>query len=179
MTKSKKVALCGVMCALAFVFSYIDSFIILLPAIPGIKLGLANIVIMAAMYLIGISEAVWINLARIILSAILFTNAQSFLFSLCGAVLSMAVMLIIKKINQRPENKLDAKRPGLLEIVTVSEFGSIFHITGQLLAALLFFEAGVLAYYSFYLYLSAVICGILTGFISFILINRVSKESNN
>ena len=94
------IAMCGVLTALAMIFSYIESIIPVPIPVPGIKLGVANIAVITILYTLGIKEAVIINILRISLTAMLFGNLNSFLFSIAGAVLSMVTMIVLKKIKQ-------------------------------------------------------------------------------
>ena len=96
-TRTQKLALCGVLTALTMIFGYIESVISVPLPVPGIKLGLPNIAIITILYFVGIKEAVAVNLIRITLTAVLFGNLNSFLFSMSGAVLSMIIMIILKK----------------------------------------------------------------------------------
>ena len=97
-TNTKKIALCGVMCALAFAFSYIEFLIPFdMIGIPGIKPGFANLVIMAALYTLGLPYAAFISFVRIALSWLIFGNITSLLYSLAGGILSLLLMFTLKK----------------------------------------------------------------------------------
>ena len=96
---TKKIALCGVLTALAMIFSYIESVIPIPIPVPGIKLGVANIAVITILYVLGVKEAIVINLLRIALTALLFGNVNSFLFSISGAVLSLTIMIIMKRLD--------------------------------------------------------------------------------
>ena len=100
MKKTKKIALTGVFTALALAFSYIEFLIPFdMLGIPGIKPGFANLVVMAALYTLGLPYAAAVSLMRILLSFLLFGNVTSLLYSLAGGVLSLTVMFILKKTN--------------------------------------------------------------------------------
>ena len=94
---TKTVALLAMMIAIALIFSYVEALIPISFGIPGIKLGLANLAIVAALYLLGGKQAVFISVVRIILSGFLFANMASILYSLAGGLLSIAVMILLKK----------------------------------------------------------------------------------
>ena len=96
---TKKIALCGVLTALAMIFSYIESVIPVPIPVPGIKLGVANIAVITILYVLGVKEAIVINLLRIVLTSLLFGNVNSFLFSISGAALSLTIMIIMKKLD--------------------------------------------------------------------------------
>ena len=109
---AKTVALLAMMIALALVFSYVETLIPINFGIPGVKLGLANLVIVAALYLIGGKEAFLVSVVRIFLSGFMFGNLASIMYSLAGGLLSLAVMLILKKTDK-------------LSILAVSVLGGI------------------------------------------------------
>ena len=97
---TKKLVLLSLLAAVALVLSYIESVLPpLYPAIPGIKMGLANIIILVCLYIFTVKEALILSLVRIFVSALLFGNAMSVIYSLAGAILSLAVMAILKKTN--------------------------------------------------------------------------------
>ena len=95
--RTKKIALGGILTALAMIFSYIESLIPIPLPVPGVKLGIANIAIISVLYLLGSGQALLVNLLRITLTAVLFGNFNSFLFSMAGGMLSLLVMVILKK----------------------------------------------------------------------------------
>ena len=119
---TKKIALCGVLTALAMIFSYIESVIPVPIPVPGIKLGVANIAVITILYVLGVKEAIVINLLRIALTALLFGNVNSFLFSISGAVLSLTIMIIMKKLD-------------FFSCIGVSVCGGVMHNVGQIIAA--------------------------------------------
>ena len=96
-SKTKKVALYGLCIALAFVFSYIESLFPVV-GIPGMKLGLTNIVVVVALYYMDAKAAFFINVVRIILVSATFGTGLSFLFSIAGGMLSFLVMWLMKKM---------------------------------------------------------------------------------
>ena len=127
MMKTRKIALLGVLTAGAIIISIIESFIPSI-GIPGVKLGLANIVILIILYEIGVKEAIIVNLTRVVLAGtirgILFS--MGFLMSLAGATLSLTVMILLYLVVKK------------LSVIGVSVIGSIFHVTGQILVAMAF-----------------------------------------
>ena len=96
----KRIALCGVMTALALVFGYIEHLVPFPIGIYGIKIGLANLVVVVMLYTMNWQSALIINLARIFISFLLFGSATSLIYSLCGGILSFLVMLLIKSIKK-------------------------------------------------------------------------------
>ena len=150
--KIQKMALLSVLTAGAIIIAIIESFI---PSIwiPGVKLGLANIVILVILYEIGIIEAVFVDLLRVFLVGLLRGTflSMGFLMSLTGAVLSLGVMILFYLIIKR------------FSIIAVSVMGSLFHITGQILIAFIFLETSAVFYYLPIIAISAIITGILVG----------------
>ncbi len=134
MTKAKRIALLGVMSALAFGLSWLEFLIPLNWTVPGVKLGLANLAVMAALYLAGWGEAAAVSGVRLLLSLFLFGSFSGFLYSLFGAVLSLTGMILLKKT-------------GKFGIPGVSMTGAVLHNLGQLFAAgLLTGSAAVVSY---------------------------------
>lgn len=148
----KRLCVFGLLIALAFVLSYLESLIpmaVLIP-VPGIKIGLANIVVMVALYALGAGDAFVLSMIRILLVGFTFGNTVSMIYSLGGGLLSYAVMVILKKT-------------GVFNMITVSIAGGIFHNVGQILMAMLVLEnAGVMAYLPV-LFVSGTITGLLIG----------------
>ncbi len=163
--KSKRVATYGVLVALAFIFSYIESMFPIPMPVPGMKLGLANIVVVVALYTTGYKEAFVVSLVRIILVGFTFGNMNTMLYSLSGGVLSFAMMALMKKCN-------------FLSIVGVSVIGAAFHNIGQILVAMLLLESTILLYYLPFLLISALVSGVLIGIIGAIMSKRLTRVLN-
>lgn len=138
--------------ALAVIMGYLESLIPIVPMIPGIKLGLANFVIVLVMYLFSIREAVVISVLRIILVGFLLSNMSMILYSLAGAVLSLTVMALLKRCQH-------------FSIYGVSMAGGIMHNVGQLLVAgaLMGFQA--ILWYVPFLLMAGLLAGLLIGFL--------------
>ena len=147
----------------AIVLSYIESQIPAFVAIPGVKVGLANIAVIFMLYKFGGKEAIVVSLVRIILISILFGQAVSFFYSISGAVLSFIVMLLIKKLTPLSE-------------VVVSVVGGIMHNVGQIIAASILLETNVVVYYLPFLLVSGTVAGIVVGVVSAILIKKIKIE---
>lgn len=159
-TKYKKIAYLGLFTALALIFSYVESLLPLNFGLPGIKLGIANVVTVIIIYLYSYKEAFIVSIARIVISAFLFTNAFSLLYSLAGALLSIVMMALVKKRD-------------LLSIVGVSIVGGVFHNIGQLIVASIIVKQIKITYYAPVLIVSGVITGVLVGLISGFIYKRV------
>lgn len=150
-----KVAYMGLFLALALICSYVESLIPFYFGVPGVKLGLTNIVVVMALYCIGTKEAFLISALRIVLSGFMFGNMFSILYSLAGGLLSFAVMYLLKKT-------------GKFKVTSVSVAGGISHNIGQLVVAALV----VANYHIFYYGTVLIIAGIITGFV----IGVISQE---
>ena len=153
------------MVAVAMMLSYIEA---LLPpvysAVPGIKLGLANIAVIFALYSVDPKSAALISLVRVALSALLFGSVMSFIYSFSGAVLSLAVMILLKK-------------SALFSAVGVSVAGAVMHNVGQVLCAVIILGTAEIGYYLIFLSVSAVVSGVLVGLVSALLIKKL-KPAN-
>ena len=159
---TKKIALCGVLTALAMIFSYIESVIPVPIPVPGIKLGVANIAVITILYVLGVKEAIVINLLRIVLTSLLFGNVNSFLFSISGAALSLTIMIIMKKLD-------------FFSCIGVSVCGGVMHNIGQIIAAVLIMGSEAIVFYLPVLIVSGVFTGVVIGVVSGIVAKRVRK----
>lgn len=159
---TKKIALCGVLTALAMIFSYIESVIPVPIPVPGIKLGVANIAVITILYVLGVKEAIVINLLRIVLTSLLFGNVNSFLFSISGAALSLAIMIIMKKLD-------------FFSCIGVSVCGGVMHNIGQIIAAVFIMGSEVIVFYLPVLIVSGVFTGVVIGVVSGIVAKHVRK----
>ena len=170
--KVQKMALLGVLTAGAIVIAILESFIPSI-GIPGVKLGLANIVILIILYELGIVEAIMVNLLRVFVVGLVRGTflGMGFFMSLTGAVFSLGIMilfyLLIKKFS----------------IIGVSVIGSIFHVGGQILIAMIYFGSAYIVLYLPVLAISAIITGVFVGIIAKLIINtdiiRKQKEKYN
>lgn len=165
MISMKKTVTLGMLTAIAMVFGYVESIIPLPVGIPGIKLGLANIIILFVIYRYGIREASLVSVARIVLSGLMFTGMWSILYGISGTVCAIMVMSL-------------AKFRLKLSVITVSVLGAMAHISGQMFVAGLNVGFGPVAGYALYLLLASVIFGAIIGTISDILIRRVIDTEN-
>ena len=147
---AKTVALLAMMIALALVFSYVETLIPINFGIPGVKLGLANLVIVAALYLIGGKEAFLVSVVRIFLSGFMFGNLFSILYSLAGAALSLTVMELLKKHSG-------------FSLIGISVAGGVTHNIGQLIVAMIVVSNTSLMIYAPALLVAGVLAGILIG----------------
>lgn len=158
--KTRKIALFGMLVALAFIFSYIE-YSIPLPLPTGVKLGAANIVVLCALYFLGWKEAVTISMVRILLSGFAF-GVSTVPYSLAGGVLSLLVMMFLK-------------RRGSLSVTGISVAGSVCHNIGQTLVAMAMLGNKTLYYFPL-LFFTGIIAGILVGIISAIVLKKLGKH---
>lgn len=156
-----KAAYLGVFTALALIFSYIETLIPFQIGIPGVKLGLANLIIVIAFYKMRVRDALALSVVRILLAGFLFANLFSIIYSLAGGVLSLAVMAFLKK-------------RGTFSVIGVSVAGGVFHNIGQLLVAMFVVETFSVAYYVPVLLVAGVITGCLIGIVSNEMLKRLS-----
>lgn len=164
MTKTKKLSFLGLFLCLALILSYVESVIPpFFPALPGIKIGLTNIIILFLLYKFSVKEAAAVSAARLILSSVFFGTALSFIYSAAGAVLSLCIMYILKKTD-------------LFSKVGVSVAGAVFHNLGQVIVAIIIMQTKEIAYYLIPLTFSALISGTVIGISGGLLIKYLSRK---
>lgn len=158
----KRITFIGVISAAAVILSYIE---MLLPpiysAVPGIKVGLPNIVIILLLYKYGVGAAAVASFIRLTIMALLF-NPSTFLYSLAGAVLSLSVMALFQKTD-------------MFSTVGVSIAGGVMHNLGQILVAMLLLETAEIGYYMFILAISGTLAGVFIGIAGSFLLERLKK----
>ena len=130
----KQVAYFGVLTALALIFSYVEHLIPIQFGIPGIKLGLANVMVLIVLYKMGGKEAMLLSVIRVVLSGFMFGNLFAILYSMAGGILSFLVMYLLK-------------RTTWFSLIGVSMAGGVFHNMGQLLIAGIVVESFSVFYY--------------------------------
>ena len=158
--KTGKLTVMALTTALAMILSFIESQIPAFVAVPGVKVGLANIAVVFALYKLGWKEAVAISLVRVVLVSMLFGSLASMFYSLAGAALSLIGMGLLKKSGKFTE-------------IVVSVAGGILHNIGQIAMACLILETDVLRYYLPFLLLSGTVAGVVIGVISAIMVKRI------
>lgn len=162
-SKTKRIALLGVLTSVALVLSYLEA---MLPpistAVPGIKMGLPNIIIIFLLYKFGLKEAVIVSIIRVFIVSLLFGNVMTLAYSIAGAVLSLALMTLFKKLN-------------FLSAIGVSIIGGISHNLGQILVAIFLFDTIQIGYYMIVLSITGTIAGVVIGIISSILVKKLEK----
>ena len=158
--RTRRLTTFAMLAALAMILSFIESRIPAFVAIPGVKVGLANIAVLFALYRLGIKEAVIISVIRILAVSMLFGTPVSAIYSLGGAAVSFAVMILLKKLTPASE-------------VSVSVSGAVGHNVGQIIVACILLETNVIIYYLPFLLLSGTVAGVVIGIVSALLIKRV------
>ena len=156
----KRVAISALFASLALIFSYIEAILPAAPGIPGIKLGIANLVVMIAMYRLDLRYALTINLIRIFLAGFMFSGLYGAIYSLCGCLVSFAVMCLLKKTD-------------LFSVIGVSMGGGVAHNIGQLTIAAVLVASPEIFYYLPVLILSGTVSGILIGWLCHILLTHL------
>ena len=165
--RTKKIAFLGLLASFAMVLSYLEY---LLPpiyaALPGIKMGLPNIVIIFTLYRFGAREAIGVSLVRLVCVSLLFGNPVTFLYSLAGAILSLSLMILLKAVR-------------CFSPVAVSAVGGIAHNLGQILVAILVLRTSQIAYYMIVLTFTGTVAGLLVGLAGFYLLKLLSRIELN
>ena len=159
----RRVALTGMMAALALIFSYVEVLFPFNAGIPGVKLGLANLVPLIILYRMDARYAFAANLIRVILAGLLFSGLFAALYSLAGSLTSFLVMYLLKKTR-------------LFSVIGVSTAGGVFHNLGQLIVAMLAVSGPQLFHYMPVLIISGMIAGIIVGIGAAILLDRIPEK---
>jgi heptaprenyl diphosphate synthase len=156
--KTRKLAALSLLTALALILSYVESMVPAPVPVPGVKLGLANLVVIFALYKLGWKEAVGVSLLRVLLVSLLFGHVASLMYSAAGAVLSLLGMILLRRI-------------GKFSCVFVSVSGGVLHNLGQILMAWALMGSNVV-YYLPVLILSGTVAGVVIGVVSALLVKR-------
>ena len=158
--RNKKIATSALMIALAMILSFVESQIPSFFPIPGIKLGLANTAVIFALYRLSIKDAIVVSLIRVVVVSTLFGTSLTLAYSLSGAVLSLLIMVLLKKSDR-------------FSIVGVSVAGGISHNIGQIIMAIILMHNSVISYYLPFLIISGIVTGVVIGLVSAKIVERV------
>ena len=161
--KTKKLTTLGLSVALALILSYVESLLPPLVAVPGVKVGLPNIVILFLLWRYGWKEAASLSLIRLVLSAALFTGFAAFFYGLSGTVLSLLGSALLKRSDR-------------FSPLGVSVAGGVLHNLGQIALAALVLDSGYLFAYLPVLLLSGTLAGALVGLLAGVLIQRMDVK---
>lgn len=163
--QTRKLTTLSLMVTFALILSYIESRIPTFVAIPGVKMGLANIAVIFTLYKLGTKEAVAISAVRVFLASLLFGSPVSLIYSLSGAILSLGIMILLKSLTPLKE-------------VAISVTGGVMHNVGQIAVASIILDTNVVVYYLPFLILSGTVAGIAIGTASALLIQKVKIRLN-
>ena len=162
-SRTRRIAVSAMFAALALIFSYIEAILPLSTGIPGVKLGIANLVVILALYNMNFRYAMGINVIRILVAGLLFNGLFGALYSLAGGVVSLTVMWLVK-------------RTGLFSMTGVSMAGGVAHNMGQLLVASALVSNLKMFVYLPVLMFSGIAAGILIGITASVINERVPKD---
>lgn len=161
--KITRMTVLGLLTTVALVLSYVES---LLPpiwaAVPGIKLGLPNVIIILLLYKSGLKEAVIVSFVRVLLVALLFGSTMTLAYSIAGAALSLSLMALCKRF-------------GIFSTVGVSIVGGVTHNLGQILVAIALFDTVQLGYYMIVLAVTGTVAGVFIGLAGTLLLRRLER----
>ena len=159
--KSRTVSF-GVFVALALIFSYIETLIPINFGIPGVKLGLANLIIVVGLYKLHLADDYLLSVTRVILAGFLFGNLFSIIYSLAGCLLSLTVMALVKRTEK-------------FDVMGISILGGIFHNIGQLIVAALVLENVSIFNYIPVLLIAGLVTGALIGLVAGEILKRLKN----
>lgn len=159
---TKKLTISALLVALAMIFSYIEVLIPFNFGIPGIKLGLANLVVVVALYTLGTKQAFMISMVRIILVAFTFGSLAALLYSIAGGILSFLVMALCRRIKG-------------LSVMGVSVAGGVSHNIGQIIVAVCVVENMNLLFYVPVLMIAGIVTGLLIGLVAGLILPALKK----
>ena len=158
----QRIALSGLLTSLMLVLGLVERQFPLTAAIPGIKLGLANSVLLYALYMMGVRQSVVLMLLKALMSWLIYTNMSAMLYSLGGGALSLLAMVILSKVDG-------------VSIIGVSALGAVFFNVGQILVAVLILNTPqLLMTYLPILMVSGVVTGVLTGVVAQMVMKHLS-----
>lgn len=157
-----KTAYFGMFTALALIFSYVENLIPISFGIPGVKLGLANLVTVVILYRMGFREGLLLSVTRVVLAGLMFGNLFSIVYSLAGGILSLCVMAVLKKTDK-------------FSVIGVSVAGGVSHNIGQLLVAVIVLESMSIANYLPVLVFAGMVTGFVIGIVSLEVMKRLVK----
>jgi heptaprenyl diphosphate synthase len=163
---TKRLTILSLFTAVAILFSYVELVLPpILPSVPGIKMGLPNIIIIFLLYKFSLKEAAAVSFIRVFLICIIFGNFLTLAYSLAGAILSLLVMVILKRVKK-------------FSPIGVSVAGGVCHNLGQVLVAMAIMQTREIGYYMFVLSFSGVISGTLVGIAAVYLMKFFDKQKN-
>ena len=159
-SRAEKVAFCGLLTALAVILSYVETLIPISLGVPGIKPGFANIIAVFVLFSYGFGAAITVNVLRVVIVAAMFGSPASALYALSGAVVSLAVMALLKKT-------------GRFSVTGVSMAGGVMHNAAQLAVAAAAAKTPLLVSYLPLLIVAGMVTGVVIGVIAQLLLRRL------
>lgn len=159
---TRKMVTLSALIAVAMILSYVESLVPAFVAIPGVKMGLSNIATVFALYSLGWPCAICVSVVRVFLSALLFGNFVSLIYSISGAALALLAMILLKKFN-------------LFSSIGVSVAGGVMHNAGQIIAACIVMENAAISLYIIPLVISGTVSGVVIGVAAGVLVERIKK----
>ena len=160
--KTKQITKLGMFLSIALVLSYFESLLPVMIAVPGIKIGLANIITMLLLYCTNFQKTFCFMVARVILSGFLFSGVSGIVYSFVGGLFCICAMCIIKKSS-------------LFSMIGVSMTGAIFHNIGQIVVAIFIMENAHILYYLPVLCVSGMVSGLVVGYLTYFILKRYNK----
>ncbi|MBR0447592.1 MAG: Gx transporter family protein [Clostridia bacterium] len=161
---TKQIAFLGLCTALALTLAYIEAILPpVVNAVPGIKMGLPNIIIVFVLYRCNWQKAATVSLVRVLLMLLIFGNVTAFFYSVTGAVLSLTAMALLKRWDG-------------LSVVGVSVTGAVLHNVGQILMAMLLLGTAELGYYLIVLAVTGTVAGVFIGLCGNLAIKRIPRN---
>lgn len=157
---TRKLTILSLCTTFALILSYVESLLPLSLAVPGIKMGLANIAVLFVLYKMGAREALAVSLLRVLLASLLFGTAVTWLYSFFGALCSLLVMVLLQKTAR-------------LSPLGVSVPGAVVHNLAQIAVAICLLGAGAIFAYLPTLILSGTVCGVLIGIVAALVVRKV------
>lgn len=162
---TKKTVFLGLAASVTLILSYVEFLLPpLVATVPGVKMGLPNIMIIFLLYRFGWKEAAAVSLVRLFAVALLFGNVMTLAYSFAGALLSLVLMTLFKKW-------------GVFSMVGVSIIGGVTHNLGQILVAMLVMQTREIGYYMIVLAVTGTIAGILVGLAGMLTL-KYTRHSN-
>ncbi len=158
--RTQKLTLLAMLLSLALILGYIEHLVPIITTVPGVKLGLSNIVLLICLYAIGAKETIALMLLKVLLSAFLFSGFSMMLYALAGGILSVLAMLLGRYMLK-------------LSLIGTSVLGGVFHNIGQILLAILVLNQPLLLYYMGILMIVGTVTGLLTGLVAQLVLKHV------
>lgn len=160
--KTVRITELGMFLAIALVLSYVESLLPIMVAVPGVKIGLANIITMILLYHMNFRSTLLFMMVRVLLSGFLFSGLSSIFYSFAGGLLCIIIMSLLKRFP-------------IFSVLGVSMAGAIFHNVGQLLVALFVVENIHILYYLPILCVSGAVSGLAVGYVTYLVLKRYNN----